>query len=321
MSHYNFSTEGSTIVSDFPSQVKGKTFLITGPSTGSLGAETALALAASNPHCILLLGRSLPKIQPVLTSIALLSPSTLTRFIPLSLDSFSSVRSAASTILTDASIPTIDVLINNAGVMACPYQKTSDGHESQWQTNFLSHFLLTNLLVPKLAPSARIINVSSNANLASDIRYDDIGFSDGATYNAVLAYAQSKTANILFSVELNKRLRKQGVGVRSFALNPGAVDTGLAKHFTPEMMSEGLKLWESLGNEMPRRKTLAQGCATTLRAALDPGLLVGEGRSCYLEDCQVTSDRKAVRAWALDEKNAGRCWALGEEMVGEKFAY
>ncbi|KAE9370833.1 putative retinol dehydrogenase 12 [Stipitochalara longipes BDJ] len=319
MSHYNFTTEGSTIVSDLPSQVKGRTFLITGTSTGSVGAKTALCLAAGHPSTILLLGRSLPKIQPIINQIHTISPETTVQYIPLLLTSLSSVRSAASTILTDSSIPTIDVLINSAGVMACPYSKTEDGFESQWQTNFLSHFLLSNLLMPKLLLSSypRVINVSSSAHLVSDILYSDSGFSDGETYNPILAYAQSKTANILFSVELSRRLGERGV--QSFALHPGAVDTGLAKYFTPKMMGEGLKLWEKMGKQKPLRKTLGQGCSTGLRAALDPGL--GVERGCYLEDCQVTRDAKSVAAWALDGENAERCWKLAEEMLGEKFEY
>ncbi len=229
------------------------------------------------------------------------------------------MRSAASQILSDPSIPGIDVLINSAGVMACPYSQTEDGFELQWHTNFLSHFLLTNLLLPKLllSPHPRIVNISSSAHLVSDILYSDPGFSSGQKYNAILAYAQSKTANILFSVELNRRLG--GRGIESFAVHPGAVDTGLAKYFTPEMMSEGLELWARIGKQKPVRKALGQGCSTGLRAALDPGLGVEGG--CYLEDCQVTREATSVAAWALDEKNAERCWKLAEEMIGEKFEY
>jgi NAD(P)-dependent dehydrogenase (short-subunit alcohol dehydrogenase family) len=316
MSHYSFTTEGSLVVKDFSSHVKGRTFLITGPSHGSVGAETAPTLAAAHPSCILLLGRSLPKIQPVVDRIASITPTTVVKYIPLLLSSLASVRAAAHLILNDSTIPNIDVLINNAGIMACPYEKTKDEFELQWQTNFLSHFLLTNLLMPKLLLSSnpRVINVSSIAHLASDILYSDVGFSEGKTYNPILAYAQSKTANILFSVELNNRLKGR---VQSFALHPGAIDTGLARYFTPEMMSEGLKLWEKMGKQKPLRKTLGQGCSTTLRAALDPGLSVA--RACYLEDCHVTSDPKSVAPWALDPENAEQSWKLGEEMLGEKF--
>jgi NAD(P)-dependent dehydrogenase (short-subunit alcohol dehydrogenase family) len=120
--------------------------------------------------------------------------------------------------------------------MACPYERTEDGLESQWQTNYLSHFPLTNLLLPKLllSPNPRIMNASSVAFLASDILYNDPGFSNGETYNPVSAHAQSKTANIIFSVELNRRLAKRGV--ERFALHPGAVDTGLVRHLALEML-------------------------------------------------------------------------------------
>lgn len=320
MSQYGFSTEGETIVSDFHSQVQGRTFLITGPSEGIVGASTAITLAHGSPALILLLGRSLPKIQPTLDTIHATSPSTTVKFIAVSLDSLTSVRTAANTILTDPTIPNIDVIINNAGIMACPYRATEDGLEHQFTTNYLSHFLLTNLLMPKILASShpRIINVSSAAHLTSDIRYSDPGFSEGKTYHPIFAYAQSKTANILFSVELNKRLG--GKGLSSFALHPGAVDTGLAQYFTKEMIVQGLAMWEKMGKVKPLRKSLGQACSTTLRAALDPGLVV-EGRGVYLEDCQVTTAREVVAAYALDEENAARCWRLAEEMVGGKFEY
>jgi len=173
--------------------------------------------------------------------------------------------------------------------------------------------------MPKLllSPHPRIINVSSSAHLVADIQYSDPGFSDGETYNPILAYAQSKTANILFSVALNKRLG--GKGVQSFALHPGAVDTGLARYFTPEMMKEGLELWAKMGKQKPVRKSLGQGCSTGLRAALDTGFGVEDG--CYLEDCQVKREQTSVAAWALDGENAERCWMLAEEMLGERFEY
>jgi NAD(P)-dependent dehydrogenase (short-subunit alcohol dehydrogenase family) len=229
-----------------------------------------------------------------------------------------SVRTAAQTILTDHTIPKIDVIINNAGIMACPYRATEDGLEHQFATNYLSHFLLTNLLMPKILASShrRVINVSSAAHLTSDVRYADPGFSGGQTYSPIFAYAQSKTANTLFSVELNKKLGEKGL--ISFSRHPAAVDTGLAQYFTKEMMDEGLAMWEKMGKVKPLRKNLGQACATTLRAALDPGL-VGEG--VYLEDCQVTTKPEVVAPFALDDKNAAKCWKLAEEMVGEKFEY
>ena len=149
--------------------------------------------------------------------------SITVKFHQVDLDSLASVRSVAQTILDDSSVSKIDVMVNNAGIMACPYEKTKNGLEMQFGVNHISHFLLTNLLMPKIlaaGPGARIVNISSYGNIMSDIRYDDPGFHDGETYNPWLAYGQSKTANILMAVSLNEKLRKKGV--RAYALNPGS---------------------------------------------------------------------------------------------------
>jgi len=194
-------------------------------------------------------------------------------------------------------------------VMACPYGLTEDGFETHFATNHLSHFLLTKLLMPKILASpspVRIVNVGSWGHLASPILFDDLDFGAGATYVEFTAYGQSKTANVLFSVSLNKNLGKRG---SSWSLHPGAIDSGLQKYVTPEMRAEGMKMMAAtgllakMGGKMPKRKTLQQGCATTLRAALDPGLVPGVGvvdkdgkggESCYLSDCQVVNDENNV---------------------------
>jgi NAD(P)-dependent dehydrogenase (short-subunit alcohol dehydrogenase family) len=126
--------------------------------------------------------------------------------------------------------------------MASPCTAAEDGFELQFTTNHLSHFLLTNLLMPKtlLSSNPKIINVSSTAHLVSSILYSDPDFNSGKEYNPILAYAQSKTGNILFSVGLNRRQGKSGLW--SFGFHPGAVDSGLARYFTKEMMAEGINV-------------------------------------------------------------------------------
>jgi NAD(P)-dependent dehydrogenase (short-subunit alcohol dehydrogenase family) len=134
------------------------------------------------------------------------------KFIPISLDAMTSVRTAANIILTDPTIPNNDVIINNAGIMACPYRATEDGLDHQFAANYLSHFLINLLMLKILASShPRIISVSSGAHLTSDIRYANPLFSDGKTYNLIFNYIQSKIANILFSIELNKQLGEKGL--------------------------------------------------------------------------------------------------------------
>jgi NAD(P)-dependent dehydrogenase (short-subunit alcohol dehydrogenase family) len=319
MAQYGFSTEGSAMVSDFSSQVKDKIFLITGPSEGGIGAETAISLAHGSPSTVLLLGRSLPKIQPTIDAIHNINPAIVTKFVTINLDSLSSVRKAATTILSDPEIPHIDVMINNAAIMFCPYGVTEDGYELQFATNYLSHFLLTNILIPKilLGASKRIVNVSSSAHNRSSIRFDDIGFSKGEKYDAWGAYGQAKTANILFSVALNQRLGEKGV--KSFALHPGSIASGLQKYLTDEMRAAALKQLQAAGHEMPTRKTMQQGCSTTLRAALDPDLETDE--SVYLVDCQIVEVGKDLKAYALDDESARKLWETSEQMVEQNFAY
>lgn len=197
--------------------------LITGPSKGGIGAETASTLACESPELILLLGRSQEKIQPCIDDIHAASSSVKVQFIKVELDSLASVRAAAQQIVDDPEIKKIDVVINNAGIMACPYGTTVDGFERQFGTNHLSHFLLTNLLTPKLlaaGPRSRVVNVSSWGHKFFAVDFEDPGFSEGKTYDPVVAYGQAKIANILFSVSLNEKLGRKGL--HSYALHPGS---------------------------------------------------------------------------------------------------
>ena len=151
--------------------------LITGPSEGGIGAETATSLAAGSPELLVLAGRSLGKIQPVIDRIKAINPEVRTTFISLDLSSLASVREAAASI--NDNVEKIDVLINNAAVMACPYSKTVDGIECQFGTNHVGHFLLTNLIVPKILAAgtgARIVNVSSVSHQEANVNLDDYNY-------------------------------------------------------------------------------------------------------------------------------------------------
>ena len=188
-----------------------------------MGAETATSLAAAGPAQLILVGRSVSNIQPVVDAIHAAAPTPVQVKIFLAeLDSISSVRAAAREILEDPSIKHIDGLINNAGVMGIPqFTKTKDGIEEHLGINHVSHFVLTNLLMPRLLATrnARVINVTSYAHLFSNVNFDDPSFGDGTKYNPWEAYGASKTANILFTVELNKRFG-QG-GIQAYAVSPG----------------------------------------------------------------------------------------------------
>jgi NAD(P)-dependent dehydrogenase (short-subunit alcohol dehydrogenase family) len=197
-----------------PAQSNTLAVLITGVSPGGLGAEAAFSIAAQKPGLIILASRDVSKIAETAAAIEERHPGTPTRILKLDLASFAAIREAAKEV--NAYTENIDVLINNAAVMACPYATTADGFEMQFGTNHLGHFLFTVLILGKLTKgTGRVVNVSSIGHRRSPIRFGDFNFSDGETYDRWEAYGQSKTANILFSVELAKR------GVNAFSLHPG----------------------------------------------------------------------------------------------------
>ncbi|TGO60025.1 hypothetical protein BCON_0039g00560 [Botryotinia convoluta] len=234
MSAFSRSSTGISVVQHFSSLINGKTIVITGPSANSIGAETAISLAHASPSIILLAGRSEAKISPVIKEIHTLNPSITTHFVPLDLASQESIRKAAS--LINSLVEKIDILINNAGVMAVPaYQTTEDGIELQFGCNHIGHFLLTNLILEKLLKAGR----EGRARIVNE----------GKDYDPWQAYAQSKTANVLFSSTLAARLKDRNI--QSFALQPGYVPTSnLQAHVTSEMWSNVLQqISESSGGQ------------------------------------------------------------------------
>ncbi|KAG4440420.1 hypothetical protein IFR05_004113 [Cadophora sp. M221] len=315
MTSFNSSTVGQEVVSAYPKQVSGRTFVITGASVGGIGAHVVVCLAAAHPAQILLLGRSESKVTPVIEQIQQISPSTKVQFIKIDLASCLSVRAAAVEVAS--AVEAIDVLINNAGIMGTKFSLTPEGVESQFGANHIGHFLLTNLLMPKLeaaSTGSRIINVSSLLYQFSPVRFDDVNFSNGTTFNTWEAYGQSKTANILFSVALAKKM--DGKGVRSYALHPGNIqNTNLSSAIDPtEWPIVGAMFGEN-NVELPKAKTLEEGSATTLFAALEPKLDSISG--AFLDDC---SPSKTLE-FASSLENAEKLWAFSEETVGEKFTY
>lgn len=257
MSSFNATTSGAEVLAAFPNKVEGKTckqfhfchlkllrisiininlVIITGPTAGSLGAQTALFLAAGKPSNIILLGRTASKVAPVISEINTISPSTNAQFIPLDLTRFDSIRAAAATI--NNTVDKIDVLINNAGIMGVSeYTLTAEGIQSQFAANHIGHFLLTSLLMPKLEAAghgARIVNLSSSGHQLGEVRLDDYNFDDGKAYDPWAAYGQSKTANILFTVSLAEKLASRGI--LAFAVHPGSIaETQLGTHVEMSM--------------------------------------------------------------------------------------
>ena len=186
-------------------------------------------------------------------------------------------------------------------------------------TSYLSHFLLTNLLMPKIlaaGSNARIINVSSWVTSPPTFATQILtSTAERTTPRSKHTSSPRQEHYTLRWVESNT----EGKGIKSFALHPGSILSNLQKYVTPENMQEAVVLWKDLGMELPERKTVKQGYSTTLRAALDPSL--GTEGSVFLTGCQLTTEPLQVRAYSLDKENMLRCWALSEEMVAQKFEY
>jgi NAD(P)-dependent dehydrogenase (short-subunit alcohol dehydrogenase family) len=291
----------------------GKLALVTGGSSG-LGQETARALAEKGAR-VILTARDRPKGEAVAEAIRSSTGNTQVEVEDLELGSLASIRAFAQRFLERHD--GLDVLINNAGVMACPFAKTADGFEMQLGTNHLGHFLLTCLLAPALlrAAPSRIVSVSSRGHHLSPVVFDDLHF-ERRQYHKWLSYGQSKTANVLFAVGLERRLASHGVHAN--ALHPGGIVTELARH----MVAEDFEFMSSRASTM-RFKTVEAGAATSVFAATAPEL---EGKGgLYLEDCHVAAVNDApdaldgVKSYAVDPQNAERLWAVSEGLVGQRF--
>ena len=207
--------------------LSGKRVLVTGVSAG-LGVETARSIVA---HGATVVGtaRDLNKARKALAEAG----NTQVDLVEMDLASLSSVRKAADELLKIAK--PFDVIIANAGVMACPQGKTKDGFETQFGTNHLGHFVFVNRLVPLLKQGARIVNLSSAGHQISDVDLEDPNF-ERTPYQAFTAYGRSKTANILYAVVLDSRLK--GRGLRATAIHPGGIQTELGRHLTPELIEQ-----------------------------------------------------------------------------------
>jgi NAD(P)-dependent dehydrogenase (short-subunit alcohol dehydrogenase family) len=290
--------------------LRGKVAIVTGASTG-IGLETARALAAAGAH-VVLAARDEVKTASAADRIRESVPDAVLETGLLDLTSLDSVRGFAAGFLDGHD--ELHLLVNNAGVMYTPLGRTAEGFELQFGTNHVGHFLLTCLLAPALVAGApsRVVNLSSGGHMGSDIVWDDPNY-EQREYDKFGAYGQSKTANILFSVELERRLGARGV--HAYAVHPGMISTELGRYMTRDDMDE-LRARAERGPSggMPPRKSIEQGAATTVWAATAPGL--DEQGGTYLADCQVT-DQHAP--WARDPGSARRLWALSENLVGEQF--
>ena len=281
-------------------KLDGKTVIVTGANTG-IGRETALDLAGRGARVILAC-RNVPKAQEVADEILKKTGNSKVLVKELDLASLKSVRNFARDI--NETEERLDILINNAGIMRCPYWKTEDGFEMQLGVNHLAHYLLTNLLLDLLQRSqpSRIINVSSLSHTRGKIRFDDL--QSEKEYNPGQAYAQSKLANVLFTRELSKKLEDTDVIVAS--LHPGVVKTELGRHlsiaksFLASMLFAPL-VWLIF-------KTSWQGAQTSIHCAVSNDVESG----LYYSDCKA----KEVAEQGKDDAVAKKLWEVSADLVG-----
>ncbi|HEX5289540.1 MAG TPA: SDR family NAD(P)-dependent oxidoreductase [Streptosporangiaceae bacterium] len=287
--------------------LSGQLSVVTGGYSG-IGLETTRALAAAGAAVVV------PARRPEAARAAVAGLDGV-RVEEADLGDLASVAKFAQRRLDDGR--PIDIVINSAGIMACPETRVGDGWEAQFATNHLGHFALVNRLWPLIAEGGgRVVAVSSGGHRRSGIRWDDVQFERG--YDKWLAYGQSKTADVLFAVQLDAL--GQDAGVRALAVHPGGILTPLQRHLTQEEMRE--RGWiDEHGNQIGTGfKSAEQGAATQVWAATSPRL-AGMG-GVYCEDCDIAevnddpSATRGVRLHAIDPDQARRLWDLSARLTG-----
>jgi NAD(P)-dependent dehydrogenase (short-subunit alcohol dehydrogenase family) len=301
--------------------LSGKRVLVTGVSAG-LGVETARALAAHGAE-VVGAARDLAKAKEATAGVRAAAKNRGGfELAELDLASLVSVRVCADALLAEGR--PFDLVICNAGVMAPPFGKTADGFETQFGTNHLGHFVLVNRIASLMKPGSRLVNLSSAGHRYSDVDLNDPNF-ERTPYDPWIGYGRSKTANILFAVEFDRR--HKGNGIRATAVHPGGIRTELSRHLAPEAIQALVDrinaATRAAGEPDFQWKSVPQGAATTVwAAAVAPADEVG-GRYC--EDCHVAElepdpvKRAGVKPYALNPETAKAQWAKSEAMVGERF--
>ncbi|KAL6423558.1 hypothetical protein ACFW04_010241 [Cataglyphis niger] len=286
-----------------------KVAIITGANTG-IGKETARDFYRRGARVILAC-RNVEKAKEAVEDIKNnLFPSTKSEqykdglgelaIYSLDLCSLKSIRECAKKLLTNE--PVIHILINNAGIMMPLHEKTEDGFELQLQSNYLGHFLLTLLLLPKIqssAPGCRIVNVSSLAHIFGNIHFNDMNLE--RSYGPLKGYAQSKLANILFTKELARRLKKAEIsGINVYSLHPGVVRTDLGRYFNKTIVPGATFFYRHIMRLFIKNPT--QGAQTTIHCAVDEK--VADESGLYYEECRAIRPQWKAR----DDRIAKDLW-------------
>jgi NAD(P)-dependent dehydrogenase (short-subunit alcohol dehydrogenase family) len=303
--------------------LSGKRVLVTGVSAG-LGVETVRALTAHGAE-VVGAARDLTKAKAATALVrAGAANSGSLALVQLDLASLASVRACADALAANGK--PFDLVICNAGVMATPFGKTADGFETQFGTNHLGHFVLVNRIASLMKPGGRLVNLSSAGHQLSDVDLDDPNF-ERTRYSAWASYGRSKTANILFAVEFDRRHKDRAI--RAAALHPGAIQTELSRYLDDEARRELTEIMTQVGRLPGAKpityKSVPAGAATSIWAAAVAKADAVGGRYC--EDCHVAEVIDApgftfggVRPYALNPETAKALWAKSEELVGERFA-
>ncbi|KAF9773470.1 hypothetical protein IL306_008711 [Fusarium sp. DS 682] len=356
-SEFGAHTEAVEVAKAFSDGIYGKTILITGVNRGGIGFATAHAFSTQSPAHVILAGRSPSKAKESIDELKAEFSNVDYRFLEVDLSSQESVRDASKEVLSWSDIPTIDLVINSAGIMAVQERTVSkDGIEMHLATNHIGHWLLSCLIMPKLIKAAegkprgpvRIVNVTSGSPMVSSMRWSDMNFdkknkdlpkeeqpnyeffklwgyknSEETAYVPLDGYNRSKVANVLFGIEANKRLFDKH-GILTLAVHPGVImTTELGRNFPKETL-EAVEKLGSMG--FYTHKSLGAGASTSLVAALDPKLANGVGEihegsenyGSYLADCQICTGAKPL---AVSSSEAQKLWEFSEKVTGEKFTW
>ncbi len=312
-SRFHAKSDGHEVIADLA--LAGKTAIVTGGYSG-IGLETVRSLVSKGVDVIV------PVRSPEKAATALAEIDGEVKTVPMDLADLGSVRSFGDAMV--GQLGKLDLLINNAGIMACPETRVGPGWESQFGVNHMGHFALTKALLPLLekTPGARVVALSSTGHKITDVRWEDIQFENDA-YDKWQAYGQAKTANALFANALSRRLRDSG-GL-AFSVHPGGIFTPLQRHLPKEeMIALGWLGEDGEPSELAKQgfKTPEQGCSTTLWAATAAAL---EGKpGVYCEDCDIaaptnkddaTARYVGVDPHACSDESAEKLWSISEALL------
>ena len=328
MSKWNKETTTNEILEGL--DLSGKKVLVTGAS-GGLGEETARALAAAGASVIMAARDNTKNLEAKERILSSNSEAKL-ELHELNLASLEDVRSSAEEFLSKNE--SLDLLVNNAGIMCTPFGHTTDGFEQQFGDNHLGHYLFTGLMMPALEKSgaSRVVCLSSGAHLICGVNLDDPMF-ERRDYDGWDSYGQSKSANALFAREFDRRYAEKGI--HAFSVHPGMIFTELGRHMTEEDMASLMERRKAQisadedsnsSDNMMSPKTVEAGAATTVWACVEKSLESQGGH--YLADCQLgvplaSEDSSpgscSMASHILDDKAAGELWELSEQLTGGVF--